>query len=418
VKLSRRSTVCITEFRSRRSCSKRSLNWSVNGREGQEVRFTVLTVPGLEKVSECDFTVTGEFDLRSFALSPDGKVLAAAAAYRVTPYLFDATTGKRIMPAAGHLARVQSVFFPDAKTVRSLDKDGGVCLWDGKMKVTKRVTLPATLEVLSPREPDGRYLICRDTAAKEGQLAVQVIDAETGKAECSLALPPPERFADPTFVWLGDREALFSNESVFIRFDYHTGKVLGEGKWDGKAGLWASGGRRVLVDDGKAVSWIGGSPKYGVFEAHQADLVTGKVRQLGEVRMPQFTGNSCGLVPGGKYFYIGDPDLHLLDRKTLAVVASRRFRGADLLSLDFTAAGDRYAVATGGRIFVDRELRRWDSEAPSMVRIHETVSGKTLGAFPASTRWVSVRFAPDGRLAVINNDDTIEVWDLSALKAP
>jgi WD40 repeat protein len=388
--------------------------------ERADVRFTVLAVPSLETVSECDLTVSGEFDLRSFALSPDGKVLAAAARSRVMPYLFDATTGKRIMPTDGHLARVKSVFFPDAKTVRSLDADGGVCLWDEKMRVRQRVLLPGTLPVLSAREPDGRYLICRDTAA-QGDLAVQVIDAETGKPVCSLTLPLPEAFSDPAFAWLGDCGVLYSNGKDFVRFDYRNGKVLDKGKWDGEVPHWAHRSGKVTTDDGKALAWIDGGGKSEEFKAHEADLATGKVRQLGEVRMPHFTGNASGLVPGGKYFYVSDPDMYLLDRKTMAVVASRRFRGADLLSLDFTAAGDRYAVVTGSRIYMDvvgQKLRRWDSQTPSMVRIHETFSGKTLGAFPASTRWVSVRFAPDGRLAVINEDDTIEVWDLSALRTP
>jgi WD40 repeat protein len=55
----------------------------------------------------------------------------------------------------------------------------------------------------------------------------------------------------------------------------------------------------------------------------------------------------------------------------------------------------------------------------SVVRIHETRTGRTLGAFPASTRWVSVRFSPDGKqLAVANDDGTLELWDLSALDRP
>jgi WD40 repeat protein len=50
------------------------------------------------------------------------------------------------------------------------------------------------------------------------------------------------------------------------------------------------------------------------------------------------------------------------------------------------------------------------------VRIHDTKTGRTLGAFPASTRWVSVKFAPDGKQRAVTNDDgTFELWNLSTL---
>ena len=87
------------------------------------------------------------------------------------------------------------------------------------------------------------------------------------------------------------------------------------------------------------------------------------------------------------------------------------------MSIDFTSDGSRFAIVTGGRIYVDRHLRHWDPQTQSVVRIHETKTGRTLGAFPASTRWVSVKFSPSGKqLAVINDDDTFELWDLSSLR--
>jgi WD40 repeat protein len=74
---------------------------------------------------------------------------------------------------------------------------------------------------------------------------------------------------------------------------------------------------------------------------------------------------------------------------------------------------------TGSRIYVDRNLRQWDAQTQSVVRMHHTETGRTLGAFPASTRWVSVKFAPDAKqLAVTNDDGTFELWDLSALYRP
>ncbi len=126
------------------------------------------------------------------------------------------------------------------------------------------------------------------------------------------------------------------------------------------------------------------------------------------------TGNRRGLVLGGKLFYIGDPGLYLYDRQTLKLAAQKAFKGLDLLALAFSADGSRYAVVTGGRIFIDDRLRRYDPETTSLVRVQDTLTGATRAAFPAPTRWCPIlKFSPDGkRLAVVGDDGSLEVWDL------
>jgi WD40 repeat protein len=60
----------------------------------------------------------------------------------------------------------------------------------------------------------------------------------------------------------------------------------------------------------------------------------------------------------------------------------------------------------------------WDPKTQSELPIHETLSGRTLLAFPASTRWVrNLTFSPDGRqLAIAIGDGTIEVWWLPEIE--
>jgi WD40 repeat protein len=195
-------------------------------------------------------------------------------------------------------------------------------------------------------------------------------------------------------------------------FDVTNGKVLARHKFEGRLGRDAR-----LTEDGKDIFVIdGGIPKWPGVEVRRFGIASGKKTVVGEFSLRKFSGNDRGLVPGGKYFYIGDPGYYLFDSQTLKPVTSRAFRGTSNLSMAFTRDGARFAVVTGGRIYIDRDLRKWDPQTQSVVRIHDTKTGRTLGAFPASTRWVSVKFSPDGKqLAVTNDDGTLELWPLSAL---
>jgi hypothetical protein len=272
------------------------------------------------------------------------------------------------------------------------------------------VTLPEHFDVLSVREPDGRYALCADLAGKDRP--GRVVDCDTGKVVCEVKLPKPDRFNSPLYVWLNEREAAVLVEDQLHRFDYQTGKVLETLKLqaDGDAPRCSRG---QLSEDRKTLYFIEGSARFGYFQAARADLATGKVTPVGRVDMPHFTGNRSGLVPGGKYFYVSEPDLYLLDRQPLTIAREKRFRKTDLLGLTFSADGTRYAVVTGSAVYIDRNLRRWDAGTQSLVRVHDTESGKTLAAFPASTRGPRPRFTPDGRkLVVLNDDDTLETWPL------
>jgi hypothetical protein len=263
------------------------------------------------------------------------------------------------------------------------------------------------LKVLSVRRPDGKYLICRDTSRTD-KLHVVVTDADTGKPTCSLELAAPEfPLESAVFVWLGQREAAAWVGKKITRFDYHTGKVLST-----KAVAGSLYPRDVAVDAG-TISWVEGNARFGEVELFRLDLDTAKVKKLGATRMKRFTGNKIGFVPGGRFLHVADPDFYLLDRQTLKVVSRREFRGVDLLGLAFTADGKRFAVAAGSSIYIDRQLRTHDANLPTLIRVHDTRTGKTRAAFAPRSRWVFMRFSPGGRrLAVVNDDRTIELWQL------
>jgi WD40 repeat protein len=137
--------------------------------DAASVRLAVLSLPGLESVSESAVVTSNGFELLSFALSPDGKVLAASGSYRPVPFLFDTETGKRIETSTGHRDRITDCFFADATTIRTLGLDGTLCLWNAAtLRCRSRVTIPPTFEVLSAHPPDGKFLVCRDNAVLRG----------------------------------------------------------------------------------------------------------------------------------------------------------------------------------------------------------------------------------------------------------
>jgi WD40 repeat protein len=383
--------------------------------------FTILSLPDLKPVGT--FLVkSGSHDhyLESVALSPDGKVLAATVDYHVTPHLFETATGKRIVPTKAHSGSVRSVHFDsDGKVLRSLDGDKQVCRWDAAtMRLLGRVTLPASYKVFSVR-PDGKFLACRDASGPKVKRTIKIVDADTGRDR--FALTRAEKpYSDDSCLWSGDHEVVYSSGKKLFHLDYRARKILKEVKVEKDS---VSFGKKdaELAADGKSVYWMHAyGERRSICEARSVDLKTGQMRKIANVVMDHHMSLG-GLVPGGKCICLADPHVYLLDRQTLRVVAHREFRKADLFGISFTADGSRYAIVTGGRIFIDLDerlrLSKWDPKTPSLVRIHETLSGKTVGAFRASTRWIKIQFAPDGqRLAVINDDDTIEVWDLSALR--
>jgi hypothetical protein len=264
---------------------------------------------------------------------------------------------------------------------------------------------------------DGKYIACFDAAREERAFEhgddqtnpASIMDADTGEVVCRPELPMG-RFRTAIH-WLNDHEALVATETRLCRFDYMKGVVVKEISID-HTGLGSGLGE--LTEDGQSILIIEGGGRMPHLELESVDIRTGESTETGEGRLPRFTGNARGLIPGGKFFYIGDPGMYIFGRATLELIAQKEFRDLDLLQISFSPDGRRFAVVTGGRIFIDDELRKWDPETKSIVRVHDTATMRTLYAFPASTRWVSeLVFSPDGtHLALANGDGSLEVWGL------
>jgi WD40 repeat protein len=392
-------------------------NWSRNDNGADGVHFSILTLPDLKPISTCALTVPHGLEIRGFTLSPDGKSLAACSRFS-GPLLFDATTGQRIVPRNGHPDRITHAgFTSDGKLLRTIGRDNTVCLWDlDTLRMRKRLTLPGEFRIDSVREPDGGLVFCQDVSGQSGK-SHAIFEADTGRAVCTIALPGNDRLVSGRFLWLNEREGLWLTPDLMARVDLRDGRIIEQKACDGRGGLGRSDW--VLSDDRKQLLLFSCSPKGAGLELHALDLATGKVSEVAKDHLPQQVANRCGVVPGGKYFHAGDPDLFLLDRRTLKVVAQRRFDGLSLDRLVFTPDGQRYVAVTAGKPPLGKDALPADAEKTILVRLHDTLSGHTVGAFTATAGVREAKCDATGRrLVVIHDDDSLELWDLSALPKP
>ena len=365
-----------------------------------DVSVTVLSLPELKPICSMEIpSLGGDLLLDGVAFSPDGKVLALAKGYS-PPLLFDASTGERIVPSPDHQAGISDLYISaDNKTLSSVAKDT-ICTWDMQtLKQRTRVALPANRVAISGR-PDGRYVLCRETTADK---KITVIESGTGHVACEMELYIDPH--NPEVFWIGDQEVLcFTNEG-YRHFDYLTGKVAKEGKLKDCRGVHplAATGEWLLPDF---------NIKAGLLVFSTLDLATDKRTEHPEMRLPSFTGNERLLVPGDKYYCLANPGFHLCEWRTQTLVASRPLNGVRVLGLSFSADGAHYAMFAEGSASTDLALRQFDRQIPRTVRVYETLSGKMVCAFPATTRSIrALTFSPDSkRLALVNEDSTLEVW--------
>jgi len=356
----------------------------------------------------------------SVTFSPDGSLLAIGSSYEPVR-LFDGRTFDPILPATGHAGGVAEIHFSkDGALLRSIGGDNTVCSWDARSgKMQSRILLPPGYQVISSRQ-DGKYLVCYESNAWENSAVngdenqtnhAKIVDSDTGKICCEPILPMG-RFRTKIH-WIDDHQAIVADWTHICIFDYLSGQIVKDTAIDNTE---LGNGMGELTEDGKSIVVVDGGGKQSFVEVQSIDVQTGKATLIGkhELTIP-FSGNEMGQVPGGKYLFVGDPGHYVLDRASLKPVAQKDVRGLDLLRIAFRPKGDRYAAVTGGRIFIDENLRQHDPGTQSVIRVQETLTGKEVWAVISPSRWIrDMVFDPTGtRLACVDHDGLrITLWDI------
>ena len=373
----------------------------------------IYSLPKLKLIKEYTFAdeKSESIQIKQVEFSRDGKLLFAAQQLRSTPHLFRADTWEEVIPYEGHAGKILSLrFSADGKSLQSIGADNLVRAWDvTTMKTLKRTPLPAGCFFAVDRPPDGRYVIV--SRPDNRQQSAYVLDLTSCNVLCEVALPVNWKYTSTRLHWLNDQEALCTGDGRWCRFNFRTGNIIAEGYTDIDKENALFNGRGEITEDGKSILIVEGDIRSGYMEARKADVATMRSVSLGKIEPEVWPDGDFGLVPGGKYFHLGT---QVYDRRTLKQISGKKFIGRDLLQVVFSPDGSCYAAVTGKRIVVDNDFRVWDSKTQSVLSIHDTLTGRTLFAFPASTRWIRhLAFSPDKRrLAIANDNGTLEVWAL------
>jgi WD40 repeat protein len=340
--------------------------------------------------------------IHGLSFSPDGRMLASAAALENVVKVWDTKTGKLVKKLEGHEKDLNKVAFsPDGKLLASAGNDGTVRLWDTATWKNLRSVTGLGGRVLGVLfSPDQSRIATSD----DGTMAVKVWKTD------ALAL-----------------EMKFEGDADFVHSIAFTG--------DGRRFVTLTGptnhksARKGLIE-------IWDSSSGGLLRSYQTD--------------PQFR---MAISPDGKKAYVGHDDLlqirDLSDGKLLKSVAIPA-------KIDFVAASpDGKLLVTGDKAAHGRSVRVWDAESgaslgefagesefgarisslafkpastvlavgynDNKVHVFNAATGRLLGVLPGKTNYYpseisGLAFSPDGATLVFAEDGGLEAWDAATLQ--
>jgi eukaryotic-like serine/threonine-protein kinase len=177
--------------------------------------------------------VTGELSVSSVAFSPDGRRLATVGCL-LTPTIWDAVTGQKLLTLRGHAADVSTVAFsPDGKRLAAGSTDKTVGIWDtvtGQKLLTLRGHAADVSTVAF--SPDGKRLATGSddktvmiSAPRSSDKTVKIWDTVTGQELLTLR-GHAAGVSTVAFSPNGKRLATGSNDKTVKIWDTVTGQEL------------------------------------------------------------------------------------------------------------------------------------------------------------------------------------------------
>ncbi len=356
------------------------------------------------------------WDVRSRALSPDGRTLAIGGE-RIN--LYDTATGRWLNPPTASCRPVHTLAFsPDGKRLAAAHdgfrrpqpkKDGFPYTFEDSTLEVWDVGTARTVLSLNATDgefqavafsPDGRHLA---TAEGDPKLAhVRLRDARSGRREQEFNQLPR---SVARLAYAPDGAVLFGvmpYRSVFA-LNLATGKErgsYGDATWSVRD--------FAMVGDGKLLAVVGhdkDDAAYAVrfWDTGKAELV--RVAAIGRSDRSDY----ATIAPDGRTVAAstrgGTP---VDDRAQCDVVLAETASGRERLRL---RAGDSQLAA----LAFSRDGRLLAAGNVGTVSVWDTLTGKEVARFPGHRGWVTaLAFAPDGKtLASSSRDGTVLLWDLS-----
>jgi WD40 repeat protein len=325
----------------------------------QQVQLPDVLKPDPKVSVEAWLILKEDRPLKSFAVSPDGKMLAVGYGYNfkqgyTTFDIGDGQVKQTVkLPGAVHALAIS----PDGKTVATIMHEGDVTLHDADGKAIKTIKREKFSFTGLAFAPDGKTLAA---STKEGVVStVRLYDSKTG--ELQKTLEEVHR--------LGVRSLVFTA--------------------DGK----------TIVTAGDAAV-VNGSRSKGEVKAWDLDSGTGRVVSQ---NLPGYMISNAAISSDGKVvaaaYYRGEPRLwEVASGKELRVFNTG---GQDVWSVAFSP--DNKLLAVG--------------QSDNKVRFFDVNSGKDYGGFKLQSIPWQLAFMPDGKSILIRQNESVELWPLAAARS-
>ncbi len=325
--------------------------------------------------------------LRGLALSPDGRLVAAAGAQDHVISLWDTATGHEAARLRGHEAPVELLAFsPDGHRLASGDGGGTVRIWD--------VATAAETAVLGGQgaaicqlafSPDGTRL-----AAATRNDTLRLLDTAAGREVAAL---PAETARDSALVFSPDgRRLATTRREVIDLWDGHTGQALGELR-----GHTTPVGVLAFSPDGTRLVSAAGypdvSPRLWDLAARRGDVLEG---HKNSVHALAFSPDGRGVASASQ-----DKTVILWDAVTRRPAAVLRGHAASVEGVYFSPNG-AYVISASA----DHTLRLWAARGGELLAVLQGHNGPVY----------QVALSADGSLlASSSGDGTVRLWDVEAL---